>query len=303
MVEHDKVGVATRHDAAALILDVRRASRHLGCHANGDIGAGDAPVDDVLDALGKREHRAGNALAVGEPAQVVLHDDVHATTGVAALGHAAATQAVGNEHRVLPALGLQQRLDGSRVNVLAVTDDLGVGLGRGHGSAHDTGLTVMQSALAVIGMRKAAGTGVDGSDALIVGGVGVTDAGHHTLGVQSSRISSGTVALGRHGALNDATTRSLLPLIEDLLGGIDKVSGVLRAHVLHGKEGALQVDALNASTAEVGAATLVRLSDGGAGVLDLLDAIGERRGQPAGGTATGELGRADIDALGIIIGS
>ena len=118
----------------------------------------------------------------------------------------------------------------------------------------------------------------------------MTDAGHHTLGVQSSRISSGTVALGRHGALNDATARSLLPLIEDLLGGIDKISGVLRAHVLHGKEGALQVDALNACTAEVGAATFVRLGDGGAGILDLLDAIGERRGQPAGGTATGELG-------------
>lgn len=195
-------------------------------------------------------------------------------------------------------LCLQQRLDGGRVYVLAVTDDLGVGLGRGHGSAHDTGLTVMQPALAVIGMRKAAGTGVDGGDALIVGGVGVTDAGHHTLGVQSSRISSGTVALGRHGALNDATARSLLPLIEDLLGGIDKISGVLRAHVLHGKEGALQIDALNASTAEVGAAALVRLGDGGAGILDLLDAIGERRGQPAGGTATGELGRADIDASG-----
>ena len=161
----------------------------------------------------------------------------------------------------------------------------------------------MQPALAVIGMRKAAGTGVDGGDALIVGGVGVTDAGHHTLGVQSSRISSGTVALGRHGALNDATARSLLPLIEDLLGGIDKISGVLRAHVLHGKEGALQIDALNASTAEVGAATLVRLGDGGAGILDLLDAIGERRGQPAGGPATGELGRADINALGIVIGS
>ena len=303
MVEHDKVGVATRHNAAALTLDVRGACRHLGCHANGDIGAGDAPVDDVLNALGKREHRAGNALAVGEPAQVVLHDDVHAATGVAALGHAAAAKAVGDEHRMLPALCLQQRLDGGRVHVLAVTDDLGVGLGRGHGSTHDTGLTVMQPALAVIGMRKAAGTGVDGGDALIVGGVGVTDAGHHTLSVQSSRISSGAVALGGHGALNDATARSLLPLVENLLGGVNQVSGVLRAHVLHGKEGALQVDALNAGTAEVGAAALVRLGDSSAGVLDLFDAIGERRGQPAGGTATGELGRADIDALGIVIGS
>ena len=204
MVEHDKVGVATRHDAAALILDVRRASRHLGCHANGDIGAGDTPIDNVLDALDKRKHRAGNALAIGKPAQVVLHDDVHAATGVAALGHAAAAKAVGDEHRMLPALCLQQRLDGSRVYVFAVTDDLGVGLGRGHGSAHDAGLTVMQPALAVIGVRKAAGTGVDGGDALIVGGVGVTDAGHHTLSVQSSRISGGTIALGRHGALDDA---------------------------------------------------------------------------------------------------
>ncbi len=82
-----------------------------------------------LTPCSKREHRAGNALTVGEPAQVVLHDDVHATAGVAALGHAAATQAVGDEHRMLPALCLQQRLDGGRVHVLAVTDDLGVGLG------------------------------------------------------------------------------------------------------------------------------------------------------------------------------
>ena len=152
-------------------------------------------------------------------------------------------------------------------------------------------------------MRKAAGTGVDGGDALIVGGVGVTDAGHDALRVEGGSIGSSAIALGRHSALNDATARSLLPLIEDLLGGIDKISRVLRAHVLHGKEGALQIDALDTSTTEVRTATLVRLSDGGAGVLNLLDAIGERRGQPAGGTATGELGRADIDTLGIVIGS
>ncbi len=87
----------------------------------------------------------------------------------------------------------------------------------------------MQPALTVIGMRKAAGTGIDSGDTLIVGGVGVTDAGHHALGVQSSRVDGG-------------------------------------------------------------AAALVRLGDSSAGVLDLFDAIGERRGQPAGGTATGELG-------------
>ena len=167
VVEHNKVGVTTRHDAAALILDVRGTSRHLGRHADGDIGAGDAPINDVLDALGKREHRAGDALAVGEPAQVVLHDDIHAAAGVAALGHTTAAQAIGDKHRVLPPLGLQQRLDGGRVHMLAVADDLGVGLRRSHSGTHDTGLTVMQTALAVIGMRKAAGTGVDGGDALI----------------------------------------------------------------------------------------------------------------------------------------
>ncbi len=161
----------------------------------------------------------------------------------------------------------------------------------------------MQPALAVIGMRKAAGTGVDGGDALVIRGIRVTDAGHDTLRIEGSSISSGAIALGSHGALNDTSAGSLLPLVKDLLGGVNQVSGVLCAHMLHGKEGALQVDALNASTAEVRAAALVSLSDGGAGILDLLDAIGERRGQPAGGTATGELGRANIDTLGVVIGS
>ena len=160
----------------------------------------------------------------------------------------------------------------------------------------------MQTALAVIGVRKAAGAGIDGGNALIVGSVGVTDAGHDALRVEGGSIGGSAITLSGHGTLDDTSAGSLLPLVEDLLGGVNQVSGVLRAHVLHGKEGALQVDALNASAAEVGAATLVRLSDGGAGVLDLLDAIGERRGQPAGGAATGELGRADIDALRIVIG-
>ena len=72
--------------------------------------------------------------------------------------------------------------------------------------------------------------------------------------------------------------------------------------MLHGEEGALQVDALDASTAELGATFFVRLCDGGAGVLDPLHAVGEGRRQPTGGAATGELGRADVDALGIVIG-
>ena len=204
---------------------------------------------------------------------------------------------------MLPALSLQQRLDSGGVHMLAVADNLGVGLGGGHSSAHNTGLAVMQTALAVIGVRKAASTGIDGGDALVIRGIRVTDAGHDTLSVQGGSIGSSTIALGGHGALNDTSAGSLLPLVEDLLGGVDQVSGVLCAHVLHGKEGALQVDALNASTAEVGAAALVSLGNSGTGVLDLLDAIGERRGQPAGGTATGELGRADIDTLGIVVSS
>ena len=129
----------------------------------------------------------------------------------------------------------------------------------------------------------------------------MADAGHYTLGVQGSCVRGSAVALGRHGALNDATAGSLLPLVKNFLGRINQKSGVLSAHVLHGKEGALKIDALDAGTAELGTALFVRLCNSGTGVLDLLHAIGKGRGQPAGGTATGKLGRADVDALGIVI--
>ena len=276
--------------------------RHLGGHANGDIGAGKTPVDHVLDALGKREHRAGNSRAIGEPAQVVLHDNVHAAAGVLALGHAAAAQAVSDEHRMLPALGLQQRLDGGRVHMLAVADDLGIRVGRGHGSTHNAGLAMMKATLAVVGVRKAAGAGVNGRSALVIGSVGVANAGHDPLSAQRRGIGGSAVALSGHGALNDAPTGSLLPLVKDFLGRVDQIGGVLRTHVLHGKERALQVDALNAGTTELGTALLIGLCNSGAGLLDLLHTVSKGRGQPAGGTATGELGRADVDALGIVIG-
>ena len=151
-------------------------------------------------------------------------------------------------------------------------------------------------------MRKAAGAGIDSGGALIIGGIGVADAGHNALCAQSRGVGGGAVALGRHGALDDTAAGGLLPLVENFLGRIDQKSGVLGAHVLHGEERALQVDALDAGTAEVGPAALVRLCDGGAGVLDLLHAVGKGRRQPAGGAATCELGRADVDALGIVIG-
>ena len=202
---------------------------------------------------------------------------------------------------MLPALGLQQSLDGGRVHMLAVADDLGIRVGGGHGSAHNARLTVMQAALAVVGMRKAAGARVDSRGALVIGSVGVTDASHHALGVQGSCVRGSSVALGRHGTLNDATAGSLLPLVKNFLGRINQKSGVLSAHVFHGKERALQVDALNAGTTELGTAFLVSLSDGSAGVLNLFHAIGKSCGQPAGGTASSELGRADVDALGIVI--
>ena len=185
--------------------------------------------------------------------------------------------------------------------MLAVADDLGIRVGRGHGSTHDAGLAMMQATLAIVGVREAAGAGVNGHSALVIGSVGVADASHHALGAQGCGVRGSAVALGRHGTLNDATAGSLLPLVKNFLGRINQKSGVLSAHVLHGKERALQVDALNAGTTELGTAFLVSLSDGSAGVLNLFHAIGKSRGQPAGGAASSELGRADVDALGIVI--
>ena len=186
--------------------------------------------------------------------------------------------------------------------MFAVANDLGIGVGRGHGSPDDTGLTVMEAALAVIGMRKAAGASIDGGGTLIIGGIRVANAGHDALCAQSRSISGSAIALGRHGALDDTTAGGLLPLVKNFLGRVNQISGVLGTHVLHGKERTLQVDALNTSSAELRSTLFVRLRNGSAGVLDLLHAVGKGRGQPAGGTTTSELGRADVDALGIVIG-
>ena len=186
--------------------------------------------------------------------------------------------------------------------MFAIADDLGIGVGRGHSGANNTGLTVMEAALAVIGMRKAAGASIDGGGTLIIGGIRVANAGHDALCAQSRSISGSTIALGRHGALDDSTAGGLLPLVKNFLGRVDQISRVLGTHMLHGKERTLQIDALNTSTAELGSTLFVRLCNGSAGVLDLLHTVGKGRRQPAGGTTTSELGRADVDTLGIIIG-
>ena len=160
----------------------------------------------------------------------------------------------------------------------------------------------MQTALAVVGMRKAAGASIDGGGALIIGGIGVANTGYDALCAQSRGVSSGSVTLGRHGALDDTTTGSLLPLVKNFLGRVNQKGGVLGTHVLHGKERTLQVDTLNTSTAELGPALFVRLCNSDTGVLDLLHAVSKGSRQPAGGTTTCELGRADVDTLGIVIG-
>ena len=115
-------------------------------------------------------------------------------------------------------LGLQQGLDSSGVHVFAVANDLGIGIGRGHSGADDTGLTVMQTTLAVVGMRKAAGASIDSGGTLIIGGIGVANAGHDALCAQSRGISGSAIALGRHGALDDTTAGGLLPLVKNFLG-------------------------------------------------------------------------------------
>ena len=77
--------------------------------------------------------------------------------------------------------------------------------------------------------------------------------------------------LGRQGALLDAAAREALPLGEGLIAGVDEVRGVLRANMLAGEEGALEVDALDVGTHEVVSARLVGLRDGPAGAADALD--------------------------------
>ena len=80
---------------------------------------------------------------------------------------------------------------------------------------------MMKATLAVVGVRKAAGAGVNGRSALVIGSVGVTDASHHALGVQGSCVGGSAVTLGRHRALDDASASSLLPLVKDILGRVN----------------------------------------------------------------------------------
>jgi len=62
------------------------------------------------------------------------------------------------------------------------------------------------------------------------------------FGAQSRGVSGSAIALGRHGALDDTTAGSLLPLIKNFLRRVNQISGVLGAHVLHGKERTLTYD-------------------------------------------------------------
>ena len=59
-------------------------------------------------------------------------------------------------------------LDGTGNHVLAVADDLGVGLRRGHGGTRHARVAVMQAALAVVGVHEAGCAGVDRRERLVV---------------------------------------------------------------------------------------------------------------------------------------
>ena len=73
-------------------------------------------------------------------------------------------------------------------------------------------------------------------------------------------------------------------------GVLGLVLGALGAHVLLREEGPLQVDALDMGAGKLGTALLVGLGNGGAGRTNVLWALRERSGQPARGSATGQLG-------------
>ena len=203
---------------------------------------------------------------------------------------------------MLPALRLDERLDGSRHHVLAVADDLGIGLGRRHGATGHTRVAMMQAALAVVGVNEAAGTGIHRGERLVIGSVRMPDGRYHAACIERRDVLERTILLSRKRALHDAAAGLLLPAIEDLDRGIDEELGVLRAHVRRGEERPLKEDASDVRAHVVLAASIVGLRDGGASAADVLDGLGKGRGQPRRRARLGERYTRIVDSGGIAIG-
>jgi len=162
---------------------------------------------------------------------------------------------------VVPALGVDEDLACAWRNVLAIADDLGIGLGRGHGAPDGTRVAVMEAAHAVIGVHEDARTCGHPCHRLLVGGVGVADGALHTHGGSRNDVLRRTRALRCERTLAYGPPGSTLPSLEDLDPGIDQEGGVLGTDVFHREEGSLEEDALDAGTHEVTATRLGRIGN------------------------------------------
>ena len=203
---------------------------------------------------------------------------------------------------MLPALGAHECRARGRLHVVSVADELRVGLVRGHGAAEHARLALVQAAHAVVGVHEYGGTGVNGGDALIVRGVGVTKRGHHALGSKARDVLGRLGVLGRQRALANEAARPALPLSKVIVRRWHQILGVLGTLVLLGKEGSLKVDARNASAHKVIVALVHRVCDGLALVANVLNRVRERGGQPRRGATLCERHRGVVDAGGVDVG-
>ena len=203
---------------------------------------------------------------------------------------------------MVPALGVDEDLARAGRHVLAVADDLGIGVTCGHGAADDAWVAVMEAAHAVVGVHEDAGASRDRGKRLLVGGVGMPDGALHAHRRRSRYVFDRTRALGRESALADDAMGGALPSLEDLDLWVDEEGGVLGTDVLHREEGSLEEDALDARACEVGTTRVGRLEDRRAACAEVVHALGEGRREPGGGAATSELDAGDVHALGILVG-
>ena len=183
----------------------------------------------------------------------------------------------------------------------AVANDLGIGALARHGAGEKAGGAVVVAAHAVVGVDEHGGAAGDGGHALLVGGIGVAQGARDAQALGLGAVLGAAVALGGERALADQAVRGLLPAAQKLDARVAHVGGVLRAGVPLGEERPLQEDALDASARKVARTALGGLGDAGAGGLDLVDGLGQGRGRPRGGAATGKLERCGVDAGDVAI--
>lgn len=186
--------------------------------------------------------------------------------------------------------------------MVAIADELGVGVLRDHSGTDDTWLAVMEAAHAVIGVNEAGSTGTDGAERLCIRCIGVTDSSDDTFGGELRDVLFRLVVLGSKSALHNHVVRALLPALVVSVGRRNEVLRVLGALVLVGEEGALEVDARHACAHEAIVAACAGVADGLALLGDVVHGIREGRRKPGGGAAAGKLERCGVQAFCIAVG-